>query len=108
MAEDELLLVSKAQAAKMLSISEDAFERFVMPETRLVRIGRRLLVDPASLAAWVEAHAALPLASELPAHACETAAARRRYTASLRSPGRAMVCQTNKRGGAGLRPAPRP
>ena len=58
---DEPLLVSKALAARLLSISIDTFERVVMPEVRVVRIGRRVLFSVADLGDWVEEHAAVPL-----------------------------------------------
>jgi hypothetical protein len=106
---DKPLLVSKALAARLLSISIDTFEREVMPDVRVVRIGRRVMFPIADLGGWVEEHAAVPLVSELPQHACENAAVRRRYSASLQGRGRAMVDRPkNRRGGAGLRPAPRP
>ena len=103
------LLVSKALAARLLSISIDTFEREVMPDVRVVRIGRRVMFPIGDLGAWVEEHAAVPLLSELPVHSCENAGVRRRYSASLQGRGRAMVDRPkNRRGGAGLRPAPRP
>jgi hypothetical protein len=106
---DKPLLVSKALAARLLSISIDTFEREVMPDVRVVRIGRRVMFPIADLGAWVEEHAAVPLVSELPQHACENQAVRRRYSASLQGRGGAMVDRPkNRRGGAGLRPAPRP
>lgn len=52
------ILVSKALAARLLSISVDTFERAVMPDIRTVRIGRRVLFPVAELGAWVEQHAA--------------------------------------------------
>lgn len=105
----EPLLVSKAVAAKLLSVSVDTFERAVMPDVRVVRIGRRVLFSVADLGAWVEAHAAVLLVSELPQHACENQAVRRRYSASLqRRRGGIVDRTTNRRGGAGLTPAPRP
>ncbi len=85
------ILVSKELAAKLLSISVDTFERTVMPDVRNVRIGRRVLFPVGELGAWVEEHAAVPLVSELPQHACETRAHRRRLTASLQRRGGAIV-----------------
>jgi hypothetical protein len=63
---DEKLLVSKARAAEMLSISIDTFEREVMPGVRTVRIGRRVLFSIQDLARWVDEHAAFPLSRDLP------------------------------------------
>ena len=108
-AADEPLLVSKALAARLLSISVDTFERAVMPDVRVVRIGRRVLFSVADLGAWVEAHASVLLVSELPQHACENEGVRRRYSGSLQRRRGGMVDRTtNRRGGAGLDPAPRP
>jgi hypothetical protein len=59
------LLVSKAEAAELLSISIDSFERLVMPEVRIVRIGRRVLFAVGDLERYVERRAAAPLAAEL-------------------------------------------
>lgn len=59
------LLVSKAEAAQLLSISVDSFERLVMPEVRIVRIGRRVLFSVGDLERYVERQAAAPLGSDL-------------------------------------------
>jgi hypothetical protein len=59
------LLVSKLQAAELLSISVDSFERLVMPEVRVVRIGRRVLFAVGDLERYVERQAVAPLAAEL-------------------------------------------
>jgi hypothetical protein len=59
------LLVSKAEAAELLSISIDSFERLVMPEVRIVRIGRRVLFAVRDLERYAERQAAAPLAAEL-------------------------------------------
>jgi hypothetical protein len=105
----EPILVSKALAARLLAISIDSFERAVMPDIRTVRIGRRVLFAVADLGAWVEAHAAVPLVSEMPQHACETVRGKSLIRGSLpRRHGGIVDRTTTKRGGAGLRPAPRP
>lgn len=109
MVEQEPILVSKELAARLLSISVDTFERAVMPDIRVVRIGRRVLFSIADLGAWVEQHSAVPLVSELPQHACETARVKARLRDSLPSRRGGMVDRTTKSGsGAGLQPAPRP
>jgi hypothetical protein len=59
------LLVSKADAAEMLSISLDSFERIVMGEVRVVRVGRRVLFTVVDLERWVDEHAAVPLLTQL-------------------------------------------
>jgi excisionase family DNA binding protein len=61
----ERLLISKGEAADLLSISVDTFERLVMSEVRVVRIGRRVLFAVADLERYVERHAAMPLADDL-------------------------------------------
>ena len=63
---DEPLLVSKAVAAQLLSISIDTFERPSCPRSAHVRIGRRVLFSVPDLGDWVEEHAAVPLVSNLP------------------------------------------
>src|ERR1019366_468783 len=97
---DQPLLVSKARAAELLSISIDTFERFVMPEVRVVKIGRRVLFAVPDLARWVNEHAAIPLSAELPhKDPCET-----RRNGSLLSPSVAMVRRNIKRGPARQQP----
>ncbi len=52
------VLIKRRQAAQLLSMSLDTFERHVQPEIRLVRRGARLkLVPVAELVAWIEANA---------------------------------------------------
>jgi hypothetical protein len=97
---DQRLLVSKARAAELLSISIDTFERLVMPEVRVVRIGRRVLFAVPDLSRWVNEHAATPLQAELPHNdPCET-----RRNGSLLSPRGAMVQRNIKRGAARRQP----
>lgn len=74
--EKQRLLVRKADAADLMSISIDSFERMVMPEIRSVRIGRRVLFTVADLQAWIDQRAALPLKRELPHHARRSARTR--------------------------------
>jgi hypothetical protein len=106
---DEPILVSKEHAARLLSISVDTFERAVMADVRTVRIGRRVLFAIADLRAWVNEHSAVPLVSEMPAHAAQTPRGRPLERRSLSRRDRAIVDRTTtKRGDAGLRPAPRP
>ena len=106
---DEPILVSKTQAASLLAISEDTFERAVMADVRTVRIGRRVLFAVTDLKAWVETHAAFPLISETPVRACLSRRSRAPETRSLPQRRRAIVERTTaKRGDAGLGPAPRP
>lgn len=94
------LLVSKARAAELLSISIDTFERLVMPEVCTVRIGRRVLFAVPDLARWVNEHAAMPLQAELP----HNDHPERRPRGSLLPPGRAMVQRNIKSGPARRQP----
>ena len=59
------LVLSIDEAADALAISRDSFERHVMPDLRLVRIGRRLLVPVHELERWIEREMAIPLVAEL-------------------------------------------
>jgi hypothetical protein len=108
LADQEPILVSKQLAAKLLAISVDTFEREVMADIRVVRIGRRVLFAVADLGAWVETHSSVPLVSELPKHALETGRGKALLNGSLPSRRGAMVDRTtNTRRGAGLSPAQR-
>jgi hypothetical protein len=57
------ILYTKAEAAELLSISIDSFERYVMPDVRVIRRGRLVLVPRTELELWVEANAARDLPS---------------------------------------------
>jgi excisionase family DNA binding protein len=61
------LALSIEDAARVLSVSRDSFERHVMNELRLVRVGRRLLVPVRELDRWLEHRSAIPLVAELSA-----------------------------------------
>jgi excisionase family DNA binding protein len=54
------LSVSKAEAAQALGVSVDFLEDHVLPELRVVRVGRRRLIPVAELEGWLERHAARP------------------------------------------------
>jgi excisionase family DNA binding protein len=49
--------LSKAEAADLLSISVDSFERHVMGDLRTVRIGGRVLIPAKELDRWLEENA---------------------------------------------------
>jgi excisionase family DNA binding protein len=57
--------LSVEEAAASLSLSRDSFERHVMPELRLVRVGRRLLVPRRELERWIDQSSAIALVAEL-------------------------------------------
>lgn len=55
------LAVSREQAAALLSISVDTFERRVLPELRVAQVGRRQLVPVRELEKWLSAKTARAL-----------------------------------------------
>lgn len=59
------LVLSIEDAAAALSVSRDTFERYVIAELRLIRLGRRLLVPVPELERWVDEHAGTPLIADL-------------------------------------------
>ena len=58
---ERALTVSREVAAALLSISADTFERHVLPELRVVQIGRRQLVPVMELQEFVNSKAARAL-----------------------------------------------
>lgn len=62
---DGRLALSIDDAARVLSVSRDSFERHVMKDVRVVRVGRRLLVPMSELEKWIDRSAATPLVAEL-------------------------------------------
>ncbi len=46
--------LSVSEAAESLSISRDSFERFVLPEVRSARIGRRRIIAVTELQRWLD------------------------------------------------------
>jgi excisionase family DNA binding protein len=72
------MALSIEDAARVLSVSRDSFERHVMGDLRLVRVGRRLLVPVRELDNWVEHHSAIPLVAELSARPSGQPRSRRR------------------------------
>lgn len=52
------LLVNRREAAEMLGMSLDSFERHVQTSLRLVRVGRMRLVPVSELERYVDGHAA--------------------------------------------------
>lgn len=59
------IALTVAEAAETLGVSRDTFERHVMPELSLVRVGRRLLVPKKELERWLDREMAIPLVAEL-------------------------------------------
>jgi len=55
------LAVSRAQAAALLQISVDTFERRVLPSLRVVQVGRRQLVPIRELETWMTSNSARAL-----------------------------------------------
>ena len=56
--------VTRQEAADGLSISLDQFEKYVQPELKLLRIGRRVLVPRVELDRYVERRSALTLGGD--------------------------------------------
>ncbi len=56
-AADRRLALSKQQAAEALGVSVDFLEDHVLPELRVVRVGRRRLIPIVELERWLERHA---------------------------------------------------
>ena len=57
----EPVLVTRQEAARLLAMSLDHFERYVQPDLRLVRPGRLVLVPVAELHRWADEQAARTL-----------------------------------------------
>lgn len=57
------LTVSKAEAAHRLGVSIDFLEEHVIPELKVIRRGRKVLVPVRELEGWVEENAARTLGS---------------------------------------------
>lgn len=51
------LALSKHEAAQALGVSVDFLEDHVLPELRVVRVGRRRLIPIVELERWLERHA---------------------------------------------------
>lgn len=57
----DALALSYEQAAAMLDYSREHFEKYVVPDLRVISKGRRLTVDRTELARWIEQNAARAL-----------------------------------------------
>jgi len=53
------------EAAAAINLSRDGFERYVLAELRVVRVGRRIVVPIRELEKWIDRHANVPLEGEL-------------------------------------------
>ncbi len=73
------IALTVAEAAETLGVSRDTFERHVMPELSLVRVGRRLLVPKKELERWIDREMAMPLVAELSPAAGRPSHRERRY-----------------------------
>lgn len=58
------LAVPPAEAAALLRVSRDFFDEHVLPELRVVRRGRKVLIAVSELERWLKASAALTLEVE--------------------------------------------
>jgi excisionase family DNA binding protein len=59
------LALSPVEAAAALGVSRDFFDEHVLPELRVVRRGRKVLVAVAELERWLQRSAALTLEADL-------------------------------------------
>jgi excisionase family DNA binding protein len=59
------LALSPEHAAAALGVSRDYFDKWIAPELRVVRRGRRRLIAVRELDRWLDRAASLPLAEEL-------------------------------------------
>ncbi len=55
------LALRKVEAADVLAMSVDSFERYVLPEIRVVRRGALVLVPVTELERWIEENAAMTI-----------------------------------------------
>jgi excisionase family DNA binding protein len=55
------LALSPVEAAESIGCSRDFFDEHVLPELRVVRRGRKVLIPTAELQRWLEREAALTL-----------------------------------------------
>jgi len=55
------ITVSKAEASELLGVSIDFLEQHVLPELKVVRRGRKVLVPAREIERWVEDNATLTL-----------------------------------------------
>jgi excisionase family DNA binding protein len=62
---ERALALSIDDAAAVLSVSRDSFERHVMAELRLLRVGRRVLVPVRELERWIDRSSSIPLLADL-------------------------------------------
>lgn len=58
------LALSRQEAAATIGVSLDTFERYVQPELRVVRVGRRRLIPVLELEKWLARSAARVLEDE--------------------------------------------
>jgi excisionase family DNA binding protein len=59
------LAVPPAEAAALLSMSRDTFDRHVRDHLRVVRVGRKVLVPVRELDRWLERNASRTIVEEL-------------------------------------------
>jgi excisionase family DNA binding protein len=55
------LAVGPEEAARMLDMSRDTFDRIVKPEVRFVKRGRKVIIPVRELDAWLDRNAAVAL-----------------------------------------------
>jgi excisionase family DNA binding protein len=67
------LAFTPEEAARALGVSRDFLDMHILPELRIVRRGRKVLVPVRELERWLDRAAAVPLAAELEARAATKA-----------------------------------
>jgi excisionase family DNA binding protein len=55
------LALRPVEAAATIGVSRDFLDEHVLPELRVVRVGRKVLIPVRELERWVDEHAALTL-----------------------------------------------
>lgn len=64
-ARGDALAVRLSEAAALVSLSEDAFNAYVRPELRIVRVGRVTLYPVSEIVRWVDEHTEPSMAEQL-------------------------------------------
>jgi hypothetical protein len=90
-ATDLLYVVSRDEAAKLCGVCVDTFDKHVRPNLRTKKIGRRVLVEAASLQEWL---AARKITEAAPTPAVET---RSRASTAMSARGMEIAARLEKR-----------
>jgi hypothetical protein len=58
------LALSPDEAAAALAVSRETFDKRILPNLRVVRLGRRIIVSVPELERWLRENASLPVGEE--------------------------------------------